>query len=575
LQTPNLNKANQKSSNGEHHSVVALSPAKLLIQSSCNRWKTLDEELSDNKFIIGIRILTRLKKPNRQWCKLAQCIHVILNRNTVILSEKEAWNKLVQLLHGSLGQSTLASKVVFEHIRNFCHSLKSFANPFIVTPKSPNEDEDNDSLFPHIHTFTLVLAKESLDTILKIYEVTSDKSIPYYGSSSDDYAYYSALRRSSEREGKHMSEHVIDALKVLFRWVDTIISDSRVVHTSLNKSSLYDSFFAVNLLNKRNQIEGIISNLNQMISSVSSVDKVPLAPYMSVLRMTEMLVTPACVSTVTDCIHHLRAYIKANNFDGVIDGGHPLCHLVGVGETLSLIGGMKRLNAYDYNEVLEDILCLVIERRSDLIIHNQTVTNSDVCPLLSLCSKGMWRAAYLLLQSWIDDGVEIATSLYPVYHPVGNQNKLLQSCRDAMTRKVDESNKLWQDIDISHVYIVTPLHFAIAAGQTQFIQLLIHNYPNYSVSTDILAYAVDIGRAEIAFYITANAGVVYAPPLTIASSVDQEESDELSIYKRKNMNLHTKMLIIGRNFTRFMGKILRANDHLSVVVKNRSFVVLR
>ncbi len=569
---PNLNKANKRSSNDEHHSVVALSAAKTMLETSCNRWKTLDEELSDNKFIIGIRILTRLKKPNRQWYRLAQCIHVILNRNHDILPEKEAWKKLVRLLHGAQGQSTLASKVVFDHIRAFCDSLKTFSNPFIVNPKSV---EENDTFFPNIHTFPLILSRESLDAILKIYEVQIDKAIPYYGSSPDDQTYYSALRRSSEREGGHLSEHVIDALKVLFRWVDTIVADARVVHTSPNKSSLYDSFFAVNLLHHRGQMEGIISNLVQMISTVSNMDKVPVMPYMSILRMTELLVAPECVDTLTIYIDRLRNYIKMNNFDGVIDGEHPLCHLVGVGDTLALIGGMNRLHLYDYNQVLEDILCLFIEHRSDILAHNQTVSCSDVCPLLSLCAKGMWKAAMLLLQCWIDDGIEIATSLYPVHHPNGNQSKLLDSCRTEMVNNIDEMGDLWRDINISHVHIVTPLHFAIAADQMSFVQLLIHNYPNYKISTDILTYAVDIGKADIAFYIAANAGVLYAPAIALAASVEQAGSNDLSIYKRKNMTLHTKKLILGRNFTRFMGKILRSDSHLSVFVKNKSFVVSR
>ena len=574
---PNLNKANKKSSNDEHHSVVALSAAKAALETSCSHWKTLDEELSDNKFIIGIRILTRLKKPSRQWFKLAQCIHVILNRSTDILSEKEAWKKLVQLLHGAQGQSTLASKVVFDHIRTFCNSLKSFSNPFIVTPKcAEGGNEDRDSFFPNIHTFPLVLSKELLDSILKIYEVAVDKAIPYYGSSPDDQTYYSALRRSAERERGHLSEHAIDALKVLFRWVDTIVADARVVHTSPNKTSLYDSFFAVNLLHEREQIEGVISNLSQMISSVSSVEKVPLTPYMSLLHMTELLVAPECVHTVTKYIDRLRAYVKLNNFDGVIDGDHPLCHVVGVGDTLSLVGGMNRLHLHDYNQVLEDILCLLIKHRSDILVHHQTVPCSDVCPLLSLCSKGMWRAATLLLQCWIDDGIEIATSLYPVHHPHGNQSKLLDSCRIAMVGNIDEMGDLWRDVNISHVHIVTPLHFAIAADQMPFVQLFIHNYPNYKISTDILAYAVDIGKADIAFYIAANAGVLYAPPIAFVSSLEQQEGyNDLSIYKRKNMTLHTKKLIMGRNFTRFMGKILRSDSHLSVFVKNKSFVVSR
>ena len=468
------------------------------------RWREVLLLVNSRDFVSKMRILIRCSAFDQYWDMLAQCILLAIGESDDSINSSNRskclwWAKFVKHLGGYSRQSS-------DRLLHFVDQIKAFAYPFT---------DDNNGR---------VIDKRTWSEITSIHasHAISKKS------------YFNELKSKALRKGKHIGAHVEYGLRVLKMWVDAVIVDGKLMHdpdNKLNTSDVtdvtaYDTLVLSELLDYRLQIENVITPMLTLVNSKND-NKAP-----TYLYLLDIVMRPER----NPCSAHFQETYAFNVKEYVSTMVPPVDQSALRKDKSESCASMQELS----NKLLEDLVVLLIERRdslnqlSRLFVDAKPMQVTTECPLLSLCARGMWKAASALLHAWIADGYDVSKSIY-VYRD-GNapiENFLFNGIPfDDMSR--DDTDE-WDSIDIRKVKVVTPLSLAVYSRQTSFVSTFLSSYPHYKVPTALMDYCLHVGYTEMVLLLATRINSFRASSFLISSANIDQRPPDYRVYTKHNI----------------------------------------
>lgn len=461
------------------------------------RWKEVLLLINSRDFVSKMRILIRSTAYDQNWDKLAQCILLALGESNDPVdssSKNKWWVKFVKHLGGYSKQSS-------DRMLHFINQIKEFAYPVTDVNKSRVIDKELWSQLTSVHASNAINKKN----------------------------YFNELKSIALRKGKHIGANVEYGLQVLKMWVDVIILDGKLMHGESNSTqqsiSSHDALALSELLDYRSHIENIIKHMLALISNVNEHRNSLSMESLSYLSLIDIIIKPelnSC-STVFKEIYssfNVQVYISSimplsNQLDTSKDGSRS-CPSI---EELS-------------NKLKEDLIITLIERRKSFNPHSLGGGQTAECPLLSLCVRGMWKAASTLLGAWVSDGYDIARSTY-VFHDEAPVKNIIESCERNLFSAANTD--AWDSIDVRKITIVTPLSLAVYSRQTNFVSTFLTSYPHYKVSMELMEFCLHVGYTEMVLILATRVNSFRASSFMVSSANIDQRPPDFRVHTKHNV----------------------------------------
>ena len=577
--------------------LYSLEAAKESLLSSFNRWSLLQSRFRDFKFILGVRMIANSDVIDIKCNKLAYCILTVFEYNSkgssinITSSSKHTidtapdspsidnpiqWTWLKELICGLAG-SRMSSKMSAERARKFSNNLLQYSFPFtfdgVSVANASGCGGRTVSRDRYIKLINTILDGDSVGN-----EIEKIKS--FFDETYFTGIVKKAIKKCTIKKCTIISDYLLDSLKSLFLWLQTIIDDC-IIKYGLSSAMLSQEYInnehvlqeerkimlvrmtIVNLLSVRAKYEYAVSQIAKFLQisdhkrdssnillqvllnncSESRADQID-SYYESLHKMIKDAINSGII--ITDPIS-TSIGVTATNFQNSNNRDSMICYTLQLGaENQESIGGKRRKFKNDnIGNLCDDMACLLIGKR-DILKYFEYENGSSLrlkkhmCPLLLLCYNKLWNAATKLLQTYIGDGHDVSSSLYLVTNT--DYKSLLSDFHNIMAadNSLEYENIIWQDFNIHRTLVVTPLHFAIESNKVDFVTLFLDCYTNYVITTELIEFAIYTGRNEIAILLLAKANYIKVSPLdAITSTFKNHVTTSISrdTYKKSNIIL--------------------------------------